>query len=943
MMALTVSSEKPALEVATKTLVDNRDSISGQTIGHYSITSRVGAGGMGEVYLAQDTKLDRKVAIKLLPESLLADERARKRLVREAQAAAKLDHPNICPVYEVGEEDGRSFIVMQYVEGETLDIRLKRGPFNASESIALAAEVADALAEAHAHAIIHRDIKPSNIIITQRGQAKVLDFGLAKLSEPLALATGLKVDAEASTQALLTTPGSIIGTVPYMSPEQARGLGVDARTDVWSLGVVLYEMLTGRVPFEGETNSDVIASILEREPSPLAKVASDAPSELQRIVAKALRKDRDKRYQTIKDMLLDLKSLKEQLDAARLSGKIKQHKTALALILVSLVMAAAVVVYLARLHQREANPQPPPQRSLSRLTFDAGLQSEPTWSPDGRFIAYSSDKSGNFDIWVQPIGGGDALQVTHSPAHDWQPDWSPDGSQIVFRSEREGGGLFVVPALGGREHNISSFGYHPSWSPDGTKILFSNLGLGGAFAPKVYVVSIDGNPPREVQPELLANFVSLGSVIWHPDGQRISLWGIRKDQDWGLWTVPQVDGTPVKSEISDEVDNQFIENAVAAPKLRWGPSGRAIYFEGISRGLTNLWKVTVDPKTLRWVAGPERLTTGFNDADIALSVDAKRLAFTARTENTRAWSLPFDPRAGKIKGEGQPVTATGVNPVHLNLSSNGEKLLYVATRAGTNNNELWEKSLEDGRETLVTTFNETFNFFPCWSRDGKRIAYRHDRSCCFRDDYLIQVQAAGGGDQQVIASGADDCLWDWSADGQWILVTSDRDSPRRLGVLALYPLSAAPHAERQRRVVTSHPEYNLFQARFSPDDRWVCFNAVKAGNVSTIYVVPSSGGEWTRITEDNVWSDKPHWSPDGKTIYFLSNRATGFYNVWGIRFDPQQGKPVGEPFRVTSFDSPGKVVWSNLGSAEITLSADRLVVPITEVTGNIWMLDGVDR
>ncbi|HEY9504045.1 MAG TPA: hypothetical protein VIR01_20565, partial [Pyrinomonadaceae bacterium] len=145
------------------------------------------------------------------------------------------------------------------------------------------------------------------------------------------------------------------------------------------------------------------------------------------------------------------------------------------------------------------------------------------------------------------------------------------------------------------------------------------------------------------------------------------------------------------------------------------------------------------------------------------------------------------------------------------------------------------------------------------------------------------------------------------------------------------------------RVVTSHPEYNLFQARFSPDDRWVCFNAVKAGNVSTIYVVPSSGGEWTRITEDNVWSDKPHWSPDGKTIYFLSNRATGFYNVWGIRFDPQRGKPVSEPFRVTSFDSPGKVVWSNLGSAEITLSADRLVVPITEVTGSIWVLDGVDR
>lgn len=309
--------EKPALELAAKALADKKDSIAGQTIGHYKIISRVGAGGMGEVYLAQDTKLDRKVAIKFLPGSLVADEQAQKRLVREAQAAAKLDHTNICSVYEVGEEDGHRFIVMQYVEGETLDIRMKREPFDVLDSIALAAQVADALAEAHAHAIIHRDIKPANIIITPRGQAKVMDFGLAKLAEPPALASALKMDTEASTQTLLTTPGAIIGTVPYMSPEQVHGQRLDARTDIFSFGIVLYELLTGHQPFAAESAAGTISAILTHEPPPLTSCTCDVPIELERIVSKALRKNREARYQTMRDMQIDLKYLKDELDFER--------------------------------------------------------------------------------------------------------------------------------------------------------------------------------------------------------------------------------------------------------------------------------------------------------------------------------------------------------------------------------------------------------------------------------------------------------------------------------------------------------------------------------------------------------------------------------------------------------------------------------------------------
>src|SRR3989441_1177634 len=282
-------------------------------ISHYRILSKLGAGGMGEVYLAEDTQLGRRVAIKFLSPELVADEQANKRLIKEARAAATLDHPNICAIYEVGEAEGRSFIAMQYVEGETLDIRIKRKPLDSSESLSIACQVADALSDAHAHGIIHRDIKPSNIIITARGQAKVMDFGLARMT------TGA-TDSEAETQSLLTTPGAVIGTVPYMSPEQVRGEPVDARSDIFSFGVTLYEMLCGRQPFASESAAATASAILTHEPAPLARYCADAPEELQRIIRKSLEKDREQRYQSARELSIDLKNLQRDSDVRALTA-----------------------------------------------------------------------------------------------------------------------------------------------------------------------------------------------------------------------------------------------------------------------------------------------------------------------------------------------------------------------------------------------------------------------------------------------------------------------------------------------------------------------------------------------------------------------------------------------------------------------------------------------
>jgi len=285
----------------------------GTRLGRYEIRTQLGAGGMGEVYLAEDTTLHRRVAVKLLPTDFAANELSKQRLLREAQAAAKLDHPNICSVYEVTEADGRSFIVMPYVEGETLDVGLKRSRLAFTESLAIATQIADALTEAHSCGIIHRDVKPSNIIITPRGQAKVMDFGLAKVSGAAA-GDGLKIDAEASTQLLLTTPGLIIGTLPYMSPEQVHGHPIDARTDIFSFGVVVYEMLTGKQPFVAESGAATISAILTKEPPPLVHYVSECSDELQRIVGKCLEKDRDRRYQTMREVTIDLENVRRECE-----------------------------------------------------------------------------------------------------------------------------------------------------------------------------------------------------------------------------------------------------------------------------------------------------------------------------------------------------------------------------------------------------------------------------------------------------------------------------------------------------------------------------------------------------------------------------------------------------------------------------------------------------
>jgi eukaryotic-like serine/threonine-protein kinase len=495
----------------------------GSRLDSYELVSPLGSGGMGEVWLATEVRLGRKVAVKLLPDELTRDPQRVSRFEQEARTASALNHPNVCTILALGQAaDGQHYLAMEYVDGETLRTRLGTSRLTLVQSLDIAVQIASALVAAQAAGIVHRDIKPENVMLRPDGLVKVLDFGLAKITT--ASTPGA---AEPTRTAFRTDAGSIVGTVAYMSPEQARGQPIDARTDIWSSGCVLYEMVAGRSTFGASSSGDTLAAILGREPPPLARFEPDVPAELQRIVSKALRKDRAQRYQTAQDLLLDLQALREEVQAQRRSGSSpatpveesgraatgtsqsgprRWRVLAGAALAVLAIAVAAAAWWSTRSAPRATASSAPVQRNLTRLTFGPGLQTDATFSPDGRFIAYASDRAGNFDIWVQPTAGGEAVQVTRSEAHDTQPDWSPDGSTIVFRSERAGGGLFDVPALGGLERQLTSVGTHPSWSPDGREILFLDATAPGEGTRplRMYALSVEDNTAREVLGEFFA-------------------------------------------------------------------------------------------------------------------------------------------------------------------------------------------------------------------------------------------------------------------------------------------------------------------------------------------------------------------------------------------------------------------------------------------------------
>ena len=630
---------------------------------------------------------------------------------------------------------------------------------------------------------------------------------------------------------------------------------------------------------------------------------------------------------------------------ASAAARQKWASASTALLVSGILVVIAASWYVGR--TRRPDQQGTRARDLTRLTFGQGLQTDVTWSRDGQRIAFASDQGGNFDIWVQRLGG-EAVQITSSPADDTQPAWSPIGDEIVFHSERDGGGLFIVPAGGGPARPRTAFGAYPTWRADGREILFRASKL--ASMEHLYAVSPHGDDlPRKI----LADFLRGGFWEWmapHPDG-RLTFIGTNRAQDWGVFTVGQDGKNPLAVHPSDTLLQTLGWPDRHQVRFQWNRAGTALYVEVAANDIRNLWKVRLAPGTLEWLSA-ERLTTGPGHATIAaVAPDDQRLAFTIQQERVRGWVYPFDAGAGRLLGDGRPVTADDAVITHLRLSADGQSLLYASHQAGTKTVAVMTTDVKTGK-TRVLAANARG---PVGSRDGTAVSYvltRHGPAGSSPEANLQSVLAVRdqAGSERFVGRWSG-YVWlaasDWTRDGRSIL--GSYWDPQDTGpvFLVLWPAPPAVAAQPQRIVLRS-PNHRFWQARLSPDDRWISFVAEatqEPGQLSLgVVAVPGDPQrEWTRIAADHEWPDKPRWSTDGKTLYFLSKKPTGRFNVWAVRMDPVHGGPVSEPFQITRFDDSGVTIDPDVNTAEMDVAGHSLAVTLKNVTGSIWMLSGVQH
>ena len=489
---------------------------AGTIIGRYQVGERIGSGATSVVYKAEDTRLKRTVALKFLAPQLVSDEATKARLIREAQAAATLDHPNICTVFEIDEADGQTFIALGYVDGENLDNRIANEPLEIRDAIEIARQICGALAQAHRKGVVHRDLKPSNVMLEREGLVKVVDFGLAQVAG----------------RSRLTREGVTVGTVAYLAPEQIQRQESDERSDIWSLGVVLYEMITGRSPFEGERDEATLYAILHEEPTPISQLCPEAPPAFQRVVAKALEKWPSQRHQHAAEFLKDLNAIVDG-GAAEVSSEepsaapeqptepsVLRKPIALSSAVLMTIAAVVIAATLVWLVHPGSQPTRPATYQITQLTRDSGLSYQPSLSGDGKLMAYASDRAaeGNLDIWVQQVPRGNPIRLTRNEADDHDPHFSLDGTTVVFRSERDGGGVYTVPALGGEERILAKLGRRPRFSPDGREVAYWTGESPFVFSlSHIYIVKATGGQPRRFQPD----FDWVSHPVWSPDGRRI--------------------------------------------------------------------------------------------------------------------------------------------------------------------------------------------------------------------------------------------------------------------------------------------------------------------------------------------------------------------------------------------------------------------------------------
>ncbi len=830
----------------------------GTRLGSYEILSPIGAGGMGEVYRARDTKLDRDVAIKVLPAHLSSDPDALARFEREAKAVAALSHPNILAIHDFARDaSGVAYAVMELLDGATLRERLASGALPARKVVQTGVEIALGLAAAHDGGIIHRDLKPENVFVTSDGRVKILDFGLAR---PAIVAA----DGTNSPTALRQTdPGTVLGTVGYMSPEQVKGQPADTRSDIFSLGCVLYEMATGRRAFQRETAAETMTAILREDAPDLPRDTGAAPAAIEPVIRHCLEKQPGERFQSARDLAFALQALAGTTTS---SGKapaivgtgdtIDWRRIPLALIAVSAVLVAAAFFAGRAWAPGSATGVTGPV-TFEQITDDSGVETDPSISPDGTSVAFVRVEGTDSNIYVQRIGGRTAVPVAVDPnRREAAPAFSPDGASIAFHDSAGSGGIFVAGATGESARRVTDFGFHPAWSPDGTQLVFCTEAIsnpaGRNSMSALWVVPAKGGEPRKitdgdaVQPD------------WSPSGRRIAYWAVDTGQR-DLYTIPAEGGTRTP----------VIVDAALDWSPRWSADGRYLYFSSDRGGTMNIWRVPIDEATGQTTGAPEPVTSGVANAEQpSVSADGSRLVFRSSQTSTNPVAMSFDPATERVGPPRQLLDRTGVL-APWSVSPDGA---WLALGNIFESREDVFVSRTDGSGLRRLTDDAFRDRIPTWSPDGKEIAFYSNRT----DNYGIwAIRPDGSGLRPLTKEPSDvanNLLYPtYSPSGDRIVA-----SRARAAATLWFDPRREWDEQTPKRVMMDLPDGSFLEpTAWSPDGRRLAGAVNAAGAPVALGVYDIASATTKKVWDGRVPFASFVWLGDSRRVLFVDPKTQG--------------------------------------------------------------------